>query len=501
MENLVFKPVVIPEVEWWSLLPVGVVIVTGIIALVVEMFRPQRQNGPIVAVSLIGLVAAFALLIPQLSMAPLESFADMVVRDRPGVIFQMLLIIGAFITILFSENYLRRKRIPFGEFYPLALWSLSGGMLMVATNNLLMLFLGLEVLSIALYCMAGMSRQEAKSEESALKYFLLGAFSSAFLLYGIAFVFGASGTVHLDGIAAVLQDGNATAGNMTLFGIGLILVGLCFKAAFVPFHQWTPDVYQGAPTNVTAFMAAVSKIAAIGALYRVLTAAAGAIDFWLPILFWVAILTMTVGNLIALAQKDVKRILGYSSIAHAGYLLVALLAHLRNPTEIGIGTTAFYLLAYSLATVGAFAVIGLVAQDGKETTRLQDLNGLWKRAPLAAGAMVVFMMSLIGVPPTGGFFGKAFIFSDALSADLTWLAIALAVNSAISLYYYLGILKAAFVDEEQERPVFGQMGAALKTTVVACAVGIFLVMIFAGPVLDASNEPTLEEEPLALNVE
>src|SRR5205085_2348323 len=279
--------------------------------------------------------------------------------------------------ILFSEGYLREKRIAFAEFYPLVLWSTSGAMLMATSRNLLVIFLGLEVLSIALYVMAGMSRSEEKSEESALKYFLLGAFASGFLLYGIAFLYGASGSLRIDDIAASWASAEPFARTLLVFGISLILVGLCFKSAFVPFHQWTPDVYQGAPTNVTAFMAAGSKIAAIAALFRVLESSGTMINYWLPGLAVVAVFTMTVGNLVALMQKDVKRILGYSSIAHAGYILVAILAHARsveNPSlngDIGFSTTAYYLLSYSVITIGAFAVISLVARKGREHTTLK----------------------------------------------------------------------------------------------------------------------------------
>src|SRR5437588_3183219 len=351
----------------------------------------------------------------------------MMVNDRFGNVMQLLLVISCGLCIAFSENYLREKRIAFGEFYPLVLWSTSGAMLMATSRNLLVIFLGLEVLSIALYVMAGMSRSEEKSEESALKYFLLGAFASGFLLYGIAFLYGASGSLRIDDIAATWASADPFARTLLVFGISLILVGLSFKSAFVPFHQWTPDVYQGAPTNVTAFMAAGSKVAAIAALYRVLDASGVMADYWLPGMTVIAVLTMTVGNLIALMQKDVKRILGYSSIAHAGYILVAVLAHAKSVSNqgsvglIGFGTTAYYLLAYAVMTIGAFAVISLSAKDGRERTTLDDLHGLYKRDPFAAGALVVFMASLIGVPPTAGFIGKLFIFSDALQAHLGWL--------------------------------------------------------------------------------
>jgi len=481
----------LPSIDWSAILPIMIVIGTGILALLVEIVRPKQINNPIVTISLLGLVVAAIAIVNNFNTPDSETLAGMMVNDRFGNVMQLLLVLSCGLCIAFSENYLREKRIPFGEFYPLVLWSTSGAMLMATSRNLLVIFLGLEVLSIALYVMAGMSRSEEKSEESALKYFLLGAFASGFLLYGIAFLYGASGSLRIDGIAATWASAEPFARTLLVFGISLILVGLSFKSAFVPFHQWTPDVYQGAPTNVTAFMAAGSKIAAIATLYRVLDAAGVMADYWLPGMAVIAVLTMTVGNLIALMQKDVKRILGYSSIAHAGYILVAVLAHAKSVSNqgsvglIGFGTTAYYLLAYAVMTIGAFAVISLSAKDGRERTTLDDLHGLYKRDPFAAGALVVFMASLIGVPPTAGFIGKLFIFSDALQAHLGWLAIILAVNSIISISYYLAIARAAFVaDDAEERIVQANMGSGVFSAAGICAVAVFLISVLTGPLMN-----------------
>ena len=329
---------VLPKIDWIVLMPVLTVIGTGVAALFVEMFWPRRNNGPLVAVSLIGLSCAAWQVVGQFGMKAVSTFADLMRRDQLSLVLQLLLIGACFVAFLFSEGYLREKKIAFAEFYPLALWSTAGGMLMVTTTNLLEMFLGLEVLSIALYCLAGTSRQESKSEESALKYFLLGAFASAFFLMGVTYIFGATGSLDMGKIVQVADFFQAEIGGPLVFGVMMVLIGLGFKAALVPFHQWTPDVYQGAPTNVTAFMAAVSKIAAFGALIRFLEASAPLQGYWMPVLTWVAILTMTVGNLAALVQRDVKRILGYSSIANAGYILVAVLAHVKAPDRIGLST-------------------------------------------------------------------------------------------------------------------------------------------------------------------
>jgi NADH-quinone oxidoreductase subunit N len=477
----------VPEIDWSVIAPTMIVAITGVFALIIEMVRPKSNNNMIVGVSLIGLLVAAVSIIAQFGYPDASTLGDMVLRDRFSLAFQLLLLVSGFIAILFSEGYLRSKRIPFGEFYPLLLWSIVGAMVMATTKNLLMIFLGLEVLSIALYVMAGMSRSETKSEESALKYFLLGAFASGFLLYGISFIYGATGSLDVSIISAAWHHADAAGQSLLVFGLGLLLVGLCFKSAFAPFHQWTPDVYQGAPTNVTAFMAAGSKIGALAALWRVLEGSSALQAYWMPALFWIAIITMCWGNLAALVQKDVKRVLGYSSIAHAGYILVAILAHFKDPNEVGIGTIVYYLFSYTLMTVGAFAVISVATKRGRESTTFDDLRGLWKRSPFVVGSIIVFMASLIGIPGTSGFVGKLLIFNDALKAHLTPLAIILAVNSIISIAYYLGIAKAMFVDEEpgNEPVVKTVLNPGLAAACILCLAGIFGAFIFYGPLIEA----------------
>lgn len=472
----------IPKIDWLALAPFNVVCATGVVALIVEMLRPRRNNNLVVGVTLAGLALAAWFVLVQMDSPTGVSFAGMVLNDRLGQWLHLTMIAGCALCVLFSEPYLREKGIAFAEFYPLALWSLGGGMLMVATTDLLVQFLGLEMLSIALYCLAGLSRKEAKSEESAMKYFLLGAFASAFLLLGIALIYGATGSVNLVDLARIPEGAPPYAA----VGVTLLLVGIGFKMALVPFHQWTPDVYQGAPTNVTAFMAAVSKVAAVGALVRVLWHVAALQSLWFPMLWALAIATMTVGNLAALVQKDVKRTLAYSSIAHAGYLLVGVLAAVRAPEKVTLDATVFYLVSYTLMTVGAFAVVSLTAVGGKEGTRFQDVRGLWRRAPWAAGCLVVFLCSLIGIPVTGGFFGKLLIFQGALDAGLTALAVVLAVNSAVSAFYYLGILQAAFVADDGGVPAqSAKPSAGLNTACALCLAGVIATGLFAGRFIDS----------------
>ncbi|HET6644279.1 MAG TPA: NADH-quinone oxidoreductase subunit N [Fimbriimonadales bacterium] len=465
--------------DWPAMAPMIAVFLTGVVAMVVEMLSPRRTNNLIVGVCLVGLGFAASLVV-RIWDHSANSLGGLFTDDRFGHIMQLAIIGIAFLTVLYSEGYLRERRLPFGEYYPLVLWSALGAMIMSTSRDLLIIFLGLEVLSIALYVLSGLSSREKKSQESALKYFLLGAFATGFLLYGISFVYGATGSTNISSISALVsmgKDVNPTNIKLLYAGLGLILVGFGFKTALVPFHMWTPDVYQGAPTSVTGFMAACVKVGAFAALARFLYGAADLRDVWLPILMVLAALTMTVGNLIALVQKDAKRILGYSSIAHAGYVLVALAAYgaLQGTAgAIGYNTLAYYLLSYAAMTVGAFAVLSLSARNGQEGTLLEDFHGMYRRAPFLAAAMIIFMASLAGIPLTAGFLGKLLIFKDALSAGMVWLAIVLAVNSVISAFYYLRIVVAISVQKPELRePQFGKVNAGLVAT---CAVSAVIVL-------------------------
>lgn len=489
----------VPAIDWLMVSPYVIVALAGIFALIAELLRPKANNNALVGISVAGLALALVSLSVQLGMPAGRTVNGMVVRDQFATLLMIVMVGATLLCMFFSDAYLKQKRIAFGEFYPLTLWSLTGGMVMVGTDNLLVQFVGLEILSIALYTLAGMSRNETKSEESALKYFLLGALASAFFLYGTAYVFGASGTTSLFGLTQAFRSEVGPIHSMAQFAMALILVGLGFKAALVPFHQWTPDVYQGAPTNVTAFMSVVSKVAAIGALARLLMAAAPGFDSWYPVLWWIAVATMTVGNLAALAQRDVKRVLAYSSISNAGYILVAVLSHVRAPDKVSLGTAVFFLANYAVMTIGTFAVVGLTAKSGNEGTRFADVAGLWKRAPLAAASVVVFVSSLIGVPPTGGFFAKLSIFWDALQSGQTVLAIVLAVNSAVSLFYYLAIARACFVDDEPAvRAEKAPMSPGLTLTCVVCVAGVLGVTVFGRPVMNVTSWAGTDSAPPAL---
>lgn len=485
------------DLDFVMVLPMLLVALTGIVALLVEVMMPKRNNLPMIMATMVGLIIAGGATVMQFGYGDGASFAGTVIRDRFSLVIQLLLIAACGLTVLFSEGYLREKRIPFGEFYPLVTWATVGGMMMATSRNLLVLFVGLEMLSIALYVLAGMSRSEQRSEESALKYFLLGAFASAFFLYGIAMFFGTTGSLDLSALGPAFANADTAAKTMAVAALCLLFIGLGFKSGFVPFHQWTPDVYQGAPTNVTAFMAVGSKVAAIAALYRVFQDVRPLTEIVVPAMSFVAGATMIVGNVVAVLQKDVKRVLGYSSIAHAGYLLTGLLANYVSPKTANSTAILYYLLSYSLMTLGVFAVITLIARDGKESTKIDDLRGLWKRSPAAAIALLVFICSLIGIPPTAGFFGKFLIFQDALGAGLTPLAVILAASSIVSVYYYLMIALKAFVeDDNMERPAL-RASMPVQITAAICIAGIVLAGIFTSPITRAlsGNTPAPEAQP------
>lgn len=462
-----------------------VLAIAGMLGLLVEILHPRRDNNAIVGVSVVGSALATLLAILQMGQGDFTSFAETIVRDQLALALQAIIGLGTLLVVLFSEPYLREKRIAHGEFYPLLLWSALGAMLLVSSTNLLTMFVGLEILSIALYVMAGLCRHEERSEESAIKYFLLGAFASCFLLYGIALLYGASGSLQLERVSIAWVQNEPGMRALVALGLAMVLVGLGFKSSFFPFHQWTPDVYSGAPTNVTAFMATVGKVGAFGALYRTLDAMPALKEIWLPALSVVAVATMLYGNLAALRQTDVKRILAYSSISHAGYVLVAILAHAVDRDRIGFGTLAYYLLSYTLMTIGAFLVVSLAASRGQESTHLRDLAGMWQRSPLAAASLVLFMASLIGLPLTSGFLGKSLIIADALQAGLAPLAVAVAVASIISVAYYLAIAYAAVVPDDAEADLrLARLQPIGLTACALCAIGVVGAFIGFNPVMN-----------------
>jgi NADH-quinone oxidoreductase subunit N len=394
----------------------------------------------------------------------------MVHVDRLGVFMGLLVLAIGFLTLVFSGRFLEREEAEHGEFYALVLFALAGMVVMVQTTHLMVLLIGLEIFSVTFYVLCGLTRARARSIESALKYFLLGAFSSGFLVYGLALIYGTTGSLVLSEISQAASGHPSAALHV---GLGLVLVGIGFKIALVPFHQWVPDVYTGAPTNVTALMATATKTVAFAALLRVLLGAfAESTAVWTPLLTWLAVLTMTVANVVALAQTNIKRLLAFSSIAHAGYLLIAVVCL----PEYGVTAILYYLTTYAFMTIGAFAVAGAVGRGDAHEERGYDYvrswGGLGSRKPFLALAMTVFMLSLAGIPPTGGFIGKYLIFQAAVRSNQWLLAIVGSVNAAIAAYYYLSVLltmwfKPAPDEAESIAPVAPSLAALLALAMAA----------------------------------
>jgi len=464
--------------DLWTISPLLIVVMTAMVVLMVDLALPRDRKGLCVLVSLVGLVGAG---IACLSFwdADKAAFNNTVVADDFALAFQLILLVVAALSILLSEKYIQQKGINYGEYYALLLFSTSGAMLMATSRELITIFIGLEVLSIALYVLSGFARTEARSEESAMKYFLLGSFSSGFFLYGIALIYGGTGTTRLDVLSTVPLA--ALMSPYAVAGFALLIVGLGFKAAIVPFHAWTPDVYEGAPTSVTAFMSAGAKCGAFAALVRVAIVLLPLSSIFHDVFWVLAILTMVVGNVVAIVQTNIKRMLAYSSIAHAGYILVGLIAgssgYAQAHPELDIPSQAyagilFYVLAYTFMNLGAFGILILLARRGDELNNIEDLQGLATSQPWAAALMALFMFSLAGVPPAAGFFGKFYVFIAAVNAHQYSLAVIGLVASVIGAAYYLRIVYTMyFLPAKREFPTHvwrSAMGATVA--LVICAI-------------------------------
>lgn len=433
---------VVPPALGDSLLLAAPMIVTSLVGLVLMVYaavaRPLPRNVPwAIATGGLLLAGVTALGVQGLDPIPAPAFAGMLQVDGYGVFFELVVLVAAALALLLSECHLDRIGVRVGEYYALVMLGVTGMMLMGFANDLVMQFVALELMSISMYILCAIKRSDERSVESGFKYFVLGAFSSAIMLYGIALLYGAVGSTGLDALAAHLRHGHVDG--LAAVGAALVVVGFGFKVAAVPFHAWTPDVYQGAPTSVTALMAGGVKIASFAAFGRVAIGAFGPEgEVWGTALWLLAAATMLVGNVAALVQSDLKRMLAYSSIAHAGYLLMAVVA---APSGVegnpALGSLGFYLLAYTLMNAGAFAVVALMVKDGRDATQVSSLAGLGRRAPWRAAGLTICLLSLAGVPPTMGFVGKFYLFSAAVAAGHTGLAVVGAIGAAAGVYYYL----------------------------------------------------------------
>ncbi|HET9451645.1 MAG TPA: NADH-quinone oxidoreductase subunit N [Aggregicoccus sp.] len=443
---------------------------TALLVLVWATFLPPQRQHLLRWISAAALAAALAVVL-RLGTGAASAFSGMYARDGLTVVLQSAALLGALFALALAGAYVERSHLDAGEFYALLLAAALGAMVMAGSRDLIMVFLGLETLSIPLYVLAAFARTDLRSQEAGMKYFLLGAFSTTFFLYGIALIYGVTGSTALARLAG------SPGGPMLRAGVGLLLVGLAFKAALVPFHAWSPDVYEGAPLPVTAYMSVIAKIGAFAALLRIfpgtLTALAGE---WRGILAVLSILTMVLGNLAALRQTSLKRLLAYSSIAHAGFILIGVAAGSGR----GAWAVAFYLLGYTFMTLGAFAVALRVTRGGEEADAIADLTGLASRSPALAAAMAVFMVSLAGLPPTVGFVGKLYVFTAALEAGQNALAIVGVLASVVSAYYYLRVAYTMFTGEPAAGIAFAGdrwLGGAL----LAAAVGVLVLGVFPSP--------------------
>ena len=460
------------QVDFYVLLPLIILIVWACVLLLADLFIPKERKWLTAMLAAFGLALTLGFTLSQLGLEN-TAFNGMVVVDGFSVFVNALLLLTGLLGVALAYGYVKRMDIERGEYYTLMLFSISGMMLMAQTADLIVVFLALELLSLPLYVLSAFARPKLDSEEAGLKYFLLGAFSSGFVLYGIALVYGATGSTALSGIVAAASTG--TSSLLLTIGAALIFVGLGFKVAAVPFHMWTPDVYQGAPTAVTAFMAAGAKIAGFAALLRVFSTAFPSISTDLtPVIWAISALTMIVGNLIAISQTDIKRMLAYSSIAHAGYILMAFVPY-GNPdvAPVSIAAGLFYLVAYAVTNFGTWGVVIALEQKEGRGLAISDYAGLGKKYPALAAAMTVFMLSLIGFPPTLGLVGKFYLFRAVLSGGYVGLAIIGVVTSLISAYYYLRVVVTMYMQEgepETEREFWLGLttaGTALVTVVVS----------------------------------
>lgn len=472
--------VILPELVLTEL-ALGILLWATVVKREKERFLAWASLASLaITAALIPVAASFAGSLPR------AAFGGMFTLDGFGIFFKVLTLLAAAVTILFSLRFVGTSPYPGGEYYALLLFTTVGMLFMASGTHLVSIYIALELMALSQYVLAGYFKRETKSIEAAAKYFVLGAFSSGVLLYGLSLVYGATGTLSLAGVSTALET--SPRSGLLMVGVVLTACGMLFKIASAPFHVWAPDVYEGAPTPISAFFAVGPKIAAYAIFARIFFAGFGPrADDWAPILAASAALTMVVGNVGALMQKNVKRLLGYSSIGHAGYALLGLLAYKAGgaagqPDSFGLWAVMIYLAAYLLMTFGAFGLVVLLEAKGYASESVDDFNGLWKRNPFAAGAMVVFLLSLAGIPPTAGFIGKYFLFSAAIKAGWPVLALLGVLMSAVSLFYYFRIVRAMyFVEGEGE--LHWREEPAVAIAVGICFVGTLAIGVMPQPLV------------------
>jgi NADH-quinone oxidoreductase subunit N len=472
-----------PAVALTPLLPVLIVLGAAVLVLVLDLLPPRHSKTHLGGLALIGVVAAMLATVARwVAGGDERAFRDMILLDRYALFFDVVICYATALVIMLSMDYLGREGGESGEYYSLVLFATAGMMLMASAGDLMIIFLSLELMSLSLYVLAGLFKTRLASGEASMKYFLLGAFASSFLLYGIALLYGATGSTNLDRIAA---SAAAKGGDpLLLVGLGMLLVGFGFKISSVPFHMWAPDVYEGAPTTITALIATGSKAAAFAALIRVLVVALRGLQAgWTDLMWIVAAVTMTVGNVVALAQSNLKRMLAYSSIAHVGYMLMGLVA--GGPQ--GAGAVLFYLLAYTFTTIGAFGIIALCARAGEEAVEVGDYAGLARRHPVLAATLTLFLLSLIGIPPLAGFVAKFYLFGSAVRAGYLWLTVIAVLNSAVAAYYYLRVIVYMYMRDPERESVAVATSFAGGLALAIALLGIVLLGVIPAPFADLAQ--------------
>ena len=472
------------------ILPELLVVAAACLVLVLEPILTPPQRDGLAWLSLGTLAVCMGLIASQFGHKA-EAFGGLVIIDDYGCFWKLLLCFVGGLTVLLSYSYLKEERLHIGEYYGFVLLALTGMMVMVAAADLLTIYLGTELMSLSLYVMAGLKRTEPRSLEASAKYFVLGAFSSGILLYGISLLYGATGSTRLPAIASAI--GNQNLDNPLLLAATiLIAAGFGLKLAVVPFHMWTPDVYQGAPTSVTAFMAVASKAASFGAFLRVFIEGLGSLKAdWSIIFLLLCIATLVLGNMVALVQTNIKRMLAYSSIAHAGYALIGVVAAGWSAEPVGgvsgIASVLLYIAFYAFMTFGAFAVVAMLRKGGIEGEEIEDFTGLAKRHPLAALLMLVFMVSLAGIPPTAGFIGKFYVFMSAVEAGLPWLAAIALIFAVVSAYYYLRLVMVMYMREPGELTADSPklvMSPTLSIVLTCATAGVVIFGLYPGPLVN-----------------
>jgi NADH-quinone oxidoreductase subunit N len=467
---------------WLPILPLIAVTIGAMVVLLAGVRMADDESEGLGWLALATLGVAFVLALGQVGQTGF-AFGGALAVDGFSAFFQLSILIAAAFTVLMSLDYASDNHLAGAEYYSLLLFSTLGMMLMAAAGDLVVIFLGLETMSIAVYVLAGMRRLDPRSNEAAIKYFLLGAFSTGFLLYGIALIYGATGSIKLDVIRTALS-GSMTSNSLLQLGLAMLLVGFGFKVAAVPFHMWTPDVYEGAPTPITAFMAVGVKLGAFAGFVRIfLVGLLPVSGQWSEALWVVAVLTMTTGNVIAVVQTNIKRMLAYSAIAHAGYVLIGMIA----ASAEGGAAVLYYLLAYAFTTLGAFGIVVALERRQLAGDLIADYRGLSTRSPALAAAMAVFLLSFTGVPPLAGFMGKFYIFSAALRQGYTYLVVIAVVNSVIAAFYYISVIVAMYMEEGGVEPARMTRRPALVAVIGLSAIATVLVGVYPAPYMTAAQ--------------